>query len=269
MRVLVLSGGGAKGFAFLGVLKALDEHRRRPDVIIGTSVGALVGVGYSILGSADDLIEFSVKLVGNLRMPRFKCGFHSVLSKFFLSIFVSTFDHLISMDPYFKRIERYLDGMRIENLKTKVVIVSGDVKHGRMVVFDEGPIVDALKSTVLIPGIFPPMRRNDEVLCDGGVINNLPVDVALKYKPDEIIAVRVKDVEEERDLSTAVGIMMMMDSVRSERFERMMAEKSNLFIEIITDGIDLLDFAKGVKLIEVGYRKALEFLKCEQDRDRR
>ena len=264
MRVLVLPGGGAKGFALLGVLKALEECEMDPDVMVGVSIGALIAVGYSLVGDANRLIEISEILsrkVGSI-LPSFNTK--SRFFRFIASIYVSTFSQVMSLERRMKLLKPHLEDLKFEDLKKKVVMISTDLKSGEMVIHETGSVYKALISTMSIPGIFPSVEMNDSVLCDGGVLTNLPIDVALRYDPDEVIAIRMKS-SGSFELRSAVDMMEMVDRIRRNNLENLSIRSSPVGITVVDlrlDDVGLLDFKEGVKLIDVGYSKAIEILKA-------
>lgn len=155
---LVLSGGGARGLAHLGAVKALYEEGHRFDVIIGTSMGAIVG---SVLADGYEPDEIMEKLTGNL----------------FLSFFrpdLST-NNMLSMNGARKVLEKYLTVKNIEDLSIPFIATATDFIHGKSTYFDKGNIIDAVIASSSIPVIFPPVMIDGIQYIDGGVLNNLPV----------------------------------------------------------------------------------------------
>lgn len=168
---LVLGGGGAMGCAHIGVIKVLEKYGVPIDIVVGTSMGGVVGAAYCVGMSTKEMIEFATK---------FKT----------LDFVDINFDKtgLFSGKGVMKTINKFLPEINIENLNKEFACVAGDLKTEKEVVFKIGPIRDAVRSTLSIPGIFVPYKYNDMLLVDGGVINNLPEDVAMEMGADIIIS---------------------------------------------------------------------------------
>jgi NTE family protein len=169
---LVLGGGGGRGGAHLGVLEALEALGLPIDLIIGTSIGGVVGVcfaaGLSIDGIAGlldgrslwDIAERDRRRLGLLGNRRLRAI-----------------------------LERALGERTFADLAIPCAVVAADLVRGRQVILDDGPLVEALLATTALPGLFPPVERGGMLLADGGVVNNLPVDIALARGANRAIAV--------------------------------------------------------------------------------
>lgn len=170
---LALSGGAVRGAAHVGVLQVLEREGIRPDIVAGTSVGALVGAGWAAELPADELAA----LFREIRWP--KLAKINLRSKFSLVDTGPLGDLLV---------ERY-GVARIEELARPFAAVCCDVLSGEAVVFRTGALDVALRASAAVPGIFPPVELGSRLLVDGCVVNNLPVDVARSMGADYVIAV--------------------------------------------------------------------------------
>jgi NTE family protein len=176
---VALGGGGARGLAHVLVMESLDRLGIRPSVISGTSMGAIVGAMYASGRRGDDLrADLSEILVGK----------EDTLS----SLFSKTPDILrliTSVTPYLKRggflsadkfLNYLLDEIQAETFEDLAIpfkVVTADFWTGEEVVITEGPLLPALKASMSIPGVFPPVELGGRVLVDGGVVNNVPWSV--------------------------------------------------------------------------------------------
>lgn len=170
---LVLSGGGARGFAHIGIIKALIEAGFEIDAVGGTSIGAVIGAGLAAGWSIEEMTE------------KFRYCFYDTnpLSDYTLP--------LVSMVSGRKasRLFREIFGVQdIEDLLLPYFCVSANLTSGKAVAHRQGPLWQWLRASSAIPGILPPVCSGGEVFVDGGVINNLPVDVMRSCHPGEIIA---------------------------------------------------------------------------------
>jgi NTE family protein len=173
---LVLGSGSARGWAHIGVIEALEEEKIPIDCIAGASIGAFVGAIYAT-GNLESLKEFALQLTWKM-----------VLSYF---------------DVVFPR-SGFLDGKKVHDLfkmhttartfadfKIPVKMVATDLYTGNAVILDSGNIIDAVRASIAIPGVLTPVKRSDQLLVDGGLINPVPVDVAREMGAEVVIAVNL------------------------------------------------------------------------------
>jgi NTE family protein len=176
---LALGGGGARGLAHVGVLKVLERERIRADVVAGASMGGLIGAAYAA-GFPVRAIESEV-----LNLSR-----RSRLLKF--ADWVPTLQALFSG----KRFAMYLDGvmgaeLTFADLRRPLALAASDLNTGREVVLTSGSVVTAMRATMSIPGVFAPVEIDGYRLADGGILNNVPADLARELGADVVLAVDV------------------------------------------------------------------------------
>jgi NTE family protein len=173
---LALGGGAAFGAAHLGVLKELARRRLSPGIVTGTSAGALVGGAYAA-GLSLDTIEGAVLDAD-----------WSTFGTFTLSPRLG----LLDTAAFERTIERLGGDLLIETLPIRFGAVATDLLARRQVLITSGPLSQALKASMAVPGLFPPVRREGRILVDGGVAANLPIEAARTMGAVSIIAVRVR-----------------------------------------------------------------------------
>ena len=223
---LVLAGGGAKGFAHIGVLKVLEDNGIHIDYIAGTSMGGIVGA-LSAYGYSAREIEKEVKDINwaGLFLDSKNRDFMSYSNKtaddkYFLTV---GFDRKGIKNP-----PGIISGQKIQNmfyhlvgpcsnsdnfddLPTPFRCVATDILTGKEVVLKDGSLADAMRSTMSIPGVFTPVQRGEYLLVDGMVVNNLPVDVARDMGADIIIAVNLSNNQiTAEELRGPVGVANQM-----------------------------------------------------------
>jgi len=169
---LVLGGGGARGIAHLGVVKALDERGFEPDAIAGCSMGAIVG---ALVGKGMSPSEI-IKAFQDMRP-------HELLD-------FGAMGGIIGGDGIKKKIAEYVPE-NIEDLKIPLKVTAVDVQTGQLVIFGKGPLVPALRATSSLPGILSPTRHMGRTFIDGGLLNNLPTDVIRTMTLSPVVAVDV------------------------------------------------------------------------------
>lgn len=173
---LVLSGGGAFGAAHVGVLQVLAERGIQPGIVTGTSSGALVAAAYAA-GSTPDAIE-SAALTFRWRE----------IAKWSLTPRLGLLDSTALTDG----IQRaFGSDPPIEDLPRVFGAVATDLRTRRAVVIDSGPLSVALRATIAVPGLLPPVRRGSQLLADGGMIDNVPMAAARELGASRLIVVRL------------------------------------------------------------------------------
>lgn len=170
---IALGSGSARGWAHIGVLRALAEIGVKPDIVCGTSIGAFVGAAY-----ADGDLE---RLEGWVRT----LNWQEVVSFFD----VGTRGGLIKGDKLMGFFARHFVDRDVEQLPVPFACVATDLTSGREVWLREGSVVDAVRASIALPGLFSPLAREDRLLVDGGLVNPVPVSLARALGADLVIAV--------------------------------------------------------------------------------
>lgn len=173
---LVLSGGGARGIAHIGVIEELEKQGFEIFSISGTSIGALVGGVYS-LGKMDEYKEWLFTL--------------DKLKTFNLIDFTLGKEGFIKGDKVFKKMKNFIPDANIEDLKISFTAVAADIIKKEEVVFTKGSVYDAIRASVAIPTVFTPVKTANKLLVDGGVLNNIPINHAKRIPDDILIVVNV------------------------------------------------------------------------------
>jgi len=170
---LVLSGGGARGIAHIGVIEELVKQGFEISSIAGTSMGAVVGGVYA-LG----------------KMEAYKNWLYTLdkIKMFRLVDFSFSTQGLVKGDKLLNTIKTFIPDANIEDLSIPFAAVAADIINKNEVVFTKGSIIDAVRASMAIPTIFTPVRTKNGLLIDGGIINNLPIN-HVKRVPDDILVV--------------------------------------------------------------------------------
>ena len=173
---LALGGGAARGWAHIGVLRALDEAGLKVGIIAGTSIGAVVGGCYAA-GKLDELEAFVRILTPRsvLRFIDFDLGGSGLMSGTRLR----------------RTLDRDLTGIQIEDLPSTFVAVATEIGSGREVWLNRGPLVNAIRASYALPGMFRPIQINGRWLMDGAFVNPVPVAVCRAYGASLVIAVNL------------------------------------------------------------------------------
>lgn len=173
---LVLSGGGARGYAHIGAIEVLQEHCYNITSVAGTSMGALVG-GLFAAGKLEELKDIVLNV-----------SKRQIFSLVDVSIGL---DHIATAEKLRKLLDDMTSGKNIEDLPIPFCCSASDLVSGREHIFRSGSLSEAIRASISIPGVFSPVRINDEVLVDGSVHNTLPLNRVERHKNDLLVAVNV------------------------------------------------------------------------------
>ncbi len=261
---LVLSGGGAKGFAHIGVLKVLEEENIPITIISGNSIGTIVGALYSIGFSAQDIEDFVReqdwemllfdKVPRKLKTP-FKQNYEQ---KYLLEFDLDTKEKKLSLPSGYVQGNNILnlfsgvtanipDSIHFADLPIPFACVAYNLETGKEEVLKHGHLPTAMLSSMAFPGVFSPVRFKDMHLVDGGVINNFPVDVAKDMGADIIIGV---DLQQEKDKSSQFGsitsiLMGIVNQIEVEKHNHNI-ELADVVINPELKGISTFDFKASI-----------------------
>ncbi|WP_317127978.1 patatin-like phospholipase family protein [Gelidibacter gilvus] len=267
---LVLSGGGAKGFAHIGVLKVIDSLGIKIDYIAGTSMGAIIGSlyasGYS--GKQLDSIFSSLNFddVINDNLPRSAKTFYERDNSERYAVTLPFTNFKLKLPSALSR------GQNVFNLLSKLTLhvtdipdfdklpipffcVATDVETGKAIILDHGNLAQAVTASGAFPSLFQPVIIDDRVLIDGGVINNYPIDELKAKGMDLIIGVDVQDgLAKREDLNSAPSILLQINNYRTISDMIKKVEKTDIYIKPDITDYTVVSFSEGKKIIESGAR---------------
>lgn len=257
----VFSGGASLGAVEAGALKAIVEYGVQADMVLGTSVGSLNGAMYAFnptlagVKSIED-VWLNIK-VWNVFPP----------SPFTPVFNITTYGlNLISPKNLRKVIIENLPFTRLEETKLPLYIIGTDIKCGQEVVFNKGLALEALMSSVAIPGAFPPQRMHDYSIVDGGIVNNAPISTAVRLGAERVVVfpIGVPSADQEPRTVAEVLIRAFIFLLNRQLATDIQLYKDKVELIIIPppDCIDVgpHDFSKSNQLIEESYSKAKEWL---------
>lgn len=281
---LVLSGGGAKGLAHIGVLKAMEEHHIPVDYVVGTSMGSVVGALYASSYSPQEIEElvqnpdFQNWVSGKqledrkynypsadptpgalrvgLRLVKHDSVFKAQVTPTLINDVNLNFMLARTLAPAAARAEYNFDRLFIP-----FRCLAADVFTRKQEVLKSGLLSDAVRSSMAVPLVFRPIRNEEgRYLFDGGILNNFPVDVMQDaFKPDIIIGVNVGDAAFRKypfgkDDELLASTLLFLGA---DRADTLSVGKKGVFIQPDLDGFGSTDFARVRELIEIGYKAAM------------
>lgn len=269
---LALGGGSALGFSHLGVLLWLEEHHIPVDYVSGTSMGGLIGGCYAMGMSPQEIVDLVTEINwGTLFDPNIpydslnfrrkddrrrypvsaEVGLDLVGVKLPPGIFSYQVDLLLS-----RLTLPYSTVRRFEELPIPFSCVGTDIDRAEAVVMEDGSLVEALRATMAIPGVFTPVLREGRLLVDGGLLNNVPADVVRKQGLDQVIAVELTPVSP-RD-RTGLGVLMRVINSVVTAGSRRTREWADVLISPAVEDLSTTDWEKIREFIDRGYQAAEE-----------
>jgi len=187
----VLGGGGIRGAVEIGMLRALLERGIRPDLVVGTSIGAINGA----LVAADPSPAVIERLLDAWTSPEANAVYGESLFAQFGRL-VKTKTHLNSPAPLRHLLERALGaGTRFEDLAVPLRVVAASIERAAEHVFDYGPLIEAVLASASVPGLLPPTRIGDEHFIDGGIVNSIPIAQAVDAGARTVFVLQVGRIE--------------------------------------------------------------------------
>jgi NTE family protein len=296
---LVLGSGGARGLAHIGIIKVLEENHIPIDIVIGTSIGALIG-GIYASGKNADSMEKIVRNVNKIIVAKI------LIPKLFGPGFIDN-------KRVIEFIKELVGNTKIENLKIPFACVATDFITGEEVVFNKGSLAEAIMASIAIPTIFQPVFINNRYLLDGGLSNPLPISIAAEMNANKIIAVNVspdpqritkkiksKKTEDAKRLIKKLPTMFsnmlfenkeisskdspadkVADALKTQLYsptlmrvflqsisistnnlitQQLRYAKPDILISPKIEDFDMLEFYKGSEIIDRGYNEALKSL---------
>jgi len=270
---LVLSGGGAKGFAHIGVLKVIDELGLKVDYVAGTSMGAIIGALYASGYSGnqldsifktlnfDDVIsdnlprdaktfyerDNSEKYAVTLPFDKFKIKLPSSISKG-----QNVYNLLTKLTLHVSDIHDF------EKLPIPFFCIATDIESGEKVILDKGNLAQAITASGAFPSLFRPVIIDGRVLIDGGVTNNYPIDELKAKGVNKIIGVDVQDsLVSREELTTAPDILLQINNYRTINDMKKKVQKTDIYIKPDIKEFTVISFSDGRKIVESGEKAAL------------
>ncbi|WP_243348449.1 patatin-like phospholipase family protein [Parabacteroides sp. FAFU027] len=278
---LVLSGGGAKGIAHIGIIKALEDNNIPIDYVTGTSIGAIIGSLYAMGYSPEEMLQliksenFRTWQTGKVNEKdlfyykiddptpefgrfRFETTDSTRAKTYFLPV---SLINPIQMNLGILKLYTQASAAAnndFDQLMIPFRCVAADIYHKEPIIFRSGSLCDAVRASMTFPFVFKPIEIDGNLAYDGGIYNNFPVDVMQNdFHPDYIIGsvvVKGKYKPDEKNIISQLENMIMQKTDYSIGNNRGVVIRSDL------SDINLLDFDKADKVFEIGYRKGLEYV---------
>ena len=265
---LVLSGGGAKGFAHIGILKALEKEGIRPDYITGTSMGSIVGGLYALGYSADELetivrkTDWDQILSNNIPFTYISYEEKEYYTRYILELFLengslSLPSGLIEGQIMSETLSRYswpaAQYKTFDDFPIPFRCIATDASTGKEIVFKEGSLAEAMRASMAIPTAFTAAILDSTKAVDGGILNNFPVEKVMEMGADIVIGVNVSGgFLEASDLGSMVDILVQISMIPSLDRLNGQIQLCDIYIEPDMQGNTTSSFGNVNEILEIG-----------------
>lgn len=244
---LVLSSGGPRGWAYIGAIEELESRGYRITSIAGTSIGSLIG-GIYAAGRLHELKEWL-----------FSLDAWKVFTLMDISI---SKNHLVKGDKVIEALKEIVPEVNIEDLYIPYRAVAADLYTGEEVVFDRGPLFEAIRASISIPSLFRPVKYGFRTLVDGGIVNTMPISRVTRKDGDILVAFDVNDVDVDAIRSTLVEEARQEEE--RERAEKALNEETRAVMNSVRNNSSLTLMEK-LKLAGAQGQKILEHKMHDED----
>lgn len=244
---LVLGGGAARGFAHIGVIRALEQEKIPVDLIVGTSVGSLIGAIY-----ASDKNSFELEWTAFMleRDSIFDYGIMNALSGM-------GFAKGEKLEAFVKS---KVPVTNIEDLRIPYAAVATDLNRGTRVVIDKGPVAMAVRASSAIPGVFQPVSHQGRMLVDGGVVDNIPVSVAREKGADIVIAVDISEQVINFTIVDVIDVMLQSITIMGAENAKSKKREADVLISPKVGDVGMLDFTQKKRCMAAGIDAAQKMM---------
>jgi NTE family protein len=215
---LALGGGAARGFAHIGVIKALEAQGIIPDIITGTSAGSLVGALYAAGNNGFALQKLAIEMD------------EAAISDWSLPLF-SKSSGVLKGEGLQNYINKAVNNIPLERLKNPFGVVANDLNTGLPILFQRGNTGLAVRASSSVPSIFQPVRIGDHVYVDGGLVSPVPVHFAREMGADFVIAVNISSQTDVQAASTSIDVLLQTFTIMGQRINHYELKEADIVIQ--------------------------------------
>lgn len=240
---LVLGGGAARGFAHVGVIRALEQEKIPIDMIIGTSVGSLIGAIYA---NDQNCFELEWTAFALEKDTLFDYGILNAITGMGMAKGEKLEDF----------VRTKIATKNIESMKLPFAAVATDLNRGTRVVLDSGPVAKAVHASCAIPGVFEPVNHQNRLLVDGGVVDNIPIAVAREKGADIVIAVDISENVQNYNITNVVDVMIQAVNIMFDENVKYRKKEADVLITPAVGNVAMLDFSQKKRCMQAGIEAA-------------
>jgi NTE family protein len=236
---LVLGGGAARGFAHIGVIRVLEEERIPIDLVVGTSVGSLIGALYASERDSFDLEWTAFQLSQDDIFD-----FHLVNT-----VLGMGYAKGVQLEAW---VGAKVKRQNIEQLKIPFAAVATDLNWGYKVILDRGSVAKAVHASSAIPGIFEPVSHQGKLLVDGGVVDNIPIDVAREKGADLVVAVDISEDVGNTNIKNVLDVLLQATNIMFAQNVAHERGGADVLVEPKVSSVGMLDFGQKKICMQAG-----------------
>ena len=240
---LVLGGGAARGFAHVGVIRALEQEKIPIDLVVGTSVGSLIGAIY-----AADTNSFELEWTA-FTLEKDNLFDYGIFSAF-------TGLGPVKGDKLEEFVKSKIPAANIEGLKIPFAAVATDLNRGTRVVLDKGPLARAVRASCSIPGVFQPVDHQGKLLVDGGVVDNIPISTAKAMGADIVIAVDISENVVNFNITNLIDVVVQSANIMFNENVQSKKKDADILITPAVGDVAMLDFTQKKRCMQAGIEAA-------------
>jgi len=240
---LVLGGGAARGFAHVGVIRVLEQEKIPIDLVVGTSVGSLIGAIY-----ASDRDSFELEWTA-FQLEKEDLLDYGILNAF-MGMGLAKGDKLEAFTKSRVKVET------IEQLAIPFAAVAADLNWGTKVVLDRGSVARAVRASSAIPGVFQPVTHMGKLLVDGGVVDNIPISVAREKGADVVIAVDISENVGNTKITNLVDVMLQAANIMFALNVEHSKRDADVLVTPNVGDVAMLDFSQKKRCMQAGMEAA-------------
>jgi NTE family protein len=234
---LALGGGAARGFAHVGVIQVLEANGVRPDLVVGTSAGSLVGALYaSGMGGAaleQAALQMEEAAIADWTLPFFNRG-------------------VLRGEALARYVNQQVQGRQLHQMPIPLGVVATELTTGQPIVFRRGDTGTAVRASSAVPGVFMPVRIGDRDYVDGGLVAPVPVQQARQMGAELVIAVDISSAPEGNPASDTFRILLQTFTIMGQSINRYALAQADVVVRPALDGVGSADFAARQRSLEAG-----------------
>jgi NTE family protein len=258
---LCLGGGGSRGYAHIGAIRALTEAGIKIDMVNGTSIGAVVGGTYTLYLDVDKMTDLVKEVIESVNVNHFNIFRHPMEGPSFLRNWLN--EAICDVAALRKSIQSHKNNLkalrilfneaRFEDTQIPFSAISTDLVTGKTVIIKRGKLIDGVLASASLPGIFPPVTRGKKLLVDGYVLSNVPVTELRQEGADFIISVELGFVPNAR-YQNGMDILNYVEFLKQKRLQQWAIAESDFHIKIEMSKFDSSRFENYLVAMEHGYK---------------
>lgn len=266
---LALGGGAARGYAHIGILEVLERENCLPDMICGTSMGAVIGGLYAHFRSVEKLKEHLMNYFENedsvhklmhknivkeeIQTKNFMDNLMSYVKKGVMYGKTITSTSVVSKEMYFKTFDKLIPDVNIEDLSIPFSVVVTELNKGEELLVTKGSLKNALMASSAIPGVYPPLFYEDMILVDGGWTDKTPVNPCKQMGASEVAAVCVsRELDDTNDFRMGMDIIIRANAVTTNTLAALQTQSAEVILYPAVSHIHWVDFGALNEGIEAG-----------------